>query len=480
MVSFGILGGIADSWEIGAKRGFVTGSSINAAMPQKKTATKARPKAMTSVMAAPGFRSALDRANAAHAARFPGDRTDRQPVHTVYGGAHLFKSDTASRLAGAALKTLHDYAPDPISLATALELRVPGGASPGTYADRLYRRVVEKLQREAVEDFRIDFEDGYGNRPDAEEDGHAVSAAGEVAKGLKNGTLPPFIGIRIKPLSGELASRSLRTLELFVAALSKATRAKLPPVFLVTLTKITSPEQVATLSRALTALEKTHGLKPGSLLIELMVETPQSIFDADGRAALPGLVAAASGRCFGAHFGTYDFTASMNVTAAYQTMQHSACTFAKHVMQVSLAGTPVFLSDGATNIMPVGDRETVHAAWRSHFSDVRHSLRQGFYQGWDLHPGQLIPRYAALFSFFLEGFTPGSERLKNFLDKAGKATLVGDVFDDAATGQGLLNFFLRALNCGAIEEKDAEAAGLTVDELRTRSFVKILKGRRAT
>jgi citrate lyase beta subunit len=435
---------------------------------------------VTSVTSAIGFFKALDNANAAHARRFPGDRTDRQPVHTVYGGAHLFKSDTAARLAGAALKTLHDYAPDPISLATALELRVPDGASPETYADRVFRRVVQKLQEEAVEDFRIDFEDGYGHRPDPEEDGHAAAAAAEVAKGLKNGTLPPFIGIRIKPLSSELRTRSLRTLELFVAALSKAAGGELPAVFLVTLTKITAPEQVATLSRALTALEKAHRLKPGSLLIELMVETPQSIFDAEGRAALPGLVAAASGRCFGAHFGTYDFTASMNITAAYQAMQHSACTFAKHVMQVSLAGTPVFLSDGATNIMPVGDRPTVHAAWRSHFSDVRNSLRQGFYQGWDLHPAQLVPRYAAVFSFFLEGFTPASERLKNFLDKAGKATLVGDVFDDAATGQGLLNFFLRALNCGAIEERDAEAAGLSVEELRTRSFVKILKGRRGS
>jgi len=63
----------------------------------------------------------------------------------------------------------------------------------------VYNRVLEKLKREPVEDFRIDFEDGYGNRPDAEEDGHAESAALEVARGMQEGSLPPFIGIRIKP-----------------------------------------------------------------------------------------------------------------------------------------------------------------------------------------------------------------------------------------------------------------------------------------
>ena len=160
-------------------------------------------------------------------------------------------------------------------------------------------------------------------------------------------------------------------------------------------------------------------------------------------------------------------------------MTHPACDFAKQVMQVALAGTGITLSDGATNVMPVGERETVHHAWHLHFQQARHSLMQGFYQGWDLHPAQLASRYAAVYSFFLEGLGPASERLRNFVDKAAQATLVGDVFDDAATGQGLLNYFLRALNCGAIDEAQALATGLTRDELRTRSFVRIMKARRA-
>jgi hypothetical protein len=150
-------------------------------------------------------------------------------------------------------------------------------------------------------------------------------------------------------------------------------------------------------------------------------------------------------------------------------------------MQVALAGTGLWLSDGATNVMPIGATDIVHRAWRLHFEHVRHSLVTGFYQGWDLHPAQLPTRYAAVYSFFLEGLEAASDRLRNFVQKAAQATLVGDVFDDAATGQGLLNYFLRAVNCGAITEQEAmDKSGLTLDELRGRSFVRILKGRTGT
>ena len=97
----------------------------------------------------------------------------------------------------------------------------------------------------------------------------------------------------------------------------------------------------------------------------------------------------------------------------------------------------------------------VHRAWKLHYNHIQHSLTNAFYQGWDLHPAQLPTRYAAVYSFFLDGLEAASERLKNFVEKAAKATLVGDVFDDAATGQGLLNYFLRAVNCGALTEEEA-------------------------
>jgi len=396
-------------------------------------------------------------------------------VHTVYGGAHLFTPDTPVKLGAIALKTLREHAPDAPALAAAL------GLDPALTA-RIYPRVVAKLEREPIEDFRIDFEDGFGTRPDAEEDDVARKAAAAVVAGMKARTLPPAIGIRIKNLGDETQHRALRTLTLFLKTLVEGAGGAMPSNFVVTLPKITAPDQVSTLVSACVALEKTHTLPAGSLKFEVMIETAESVFSRDGRVALPEFIARGQGRITAAHFGTYDYTASMGITAAHQGMLHPSCDFAKNVMQVALSGTDVWLSDGATNVMPVGkDRSVIHAAWKLHADQVRHSLITGFYQGWDLHPAQLVTRYAAVFAFFLEGLGPASDRLKNFVQKAAQATLVGDVFDDAATGQGLLNYFLRAMNCGAITEAEAvQMSGLTVAEIQSRSFAKILEGRRVT
>jgi citrate lyase beta subunit len=421
---------------------------------------------------------------------FPGETGERQPVHTVYGGAHLFKSDSAPKLGALALAALDEYAPDVETFARAF---VPD--TDVTLARTVRSRVVEKLRREPVEDFRIDFEDGYGNRPDEEEDGHARSVAEQVALGLRSKTLPPFIGIRIKPLSKELHSRSLRTLDLFVTTLARATRERLPPNFVVTIPKVMTPGHVAAVARACAALERRLRLRPSVLRLELMIETPQSILAPDGRPALRGLVAAGDGRVWGAHFGTYDYTALCGITAAWQHMRHPVCDFAKHMMQVSLAQTGVRLSDGATTIMPVAphraapdrplsesqrreNREAVHRAWKVHFDDVQHSLVNGYYQGWDLHPAQLPSRYAALYVFFLSARPAATVRLRTFVERAAQATLIGDVFDDAATGQGLLNFFVRGLTSGALTLDEARETSLTVEELQARSFLKIIEARK--
>jgi len=469
------------------------------------------------------LRARLQQANNAFAGQYPGETGKRQPVHTVYGGAHLFKSDSATRLGGLARRSLDQFAPDFLTFAKAVGLngaeQLPespeedGGLIARLEANRelvrqenkaawlahaIYGRVNEKLRREPVEDFRIDFEDGYGNRSDEEEDGHAESAAIEVVEGMLSRTLPPFIGIRIKPFTEELRARSMRTLDIFVSTLVEKSDGKLPENFVVTQPKITIPEQVAALADLFELLESKTGLAAGSLKLEMMIETTQSIINSQGEINLPLLLAAARGRCVAAHFGTYDYTASCSITAAHQHMMHPACDFAKHMMQVSFAGTGVWLSDGATNIMPVAphrfteggppltaeqiaeNRAVVHRAWKLHYDHIQHSLEGAFYQGWDLHPAQLPTRYAAVYAFFLESLDAASERLKNFVEKAAKATLVGDVFDDAATGQGLLNYFLRAINCGALTEEEAtQLSGLTVAELRSGSFVKILNNRQS-
>jgi hypothetical protein len=463
--------------------------------------------------------SALSGANRAVAARYPGDAGRRQPVHTVYGGAHLFKADTAPRLGALALRALEEHAPDDVTFARAVGLpgadrvadlpdRFSGvrarlhaeaarrGQSPTAIAHSIYARVVEKLRREPVEDFRLDFEDGYGNRPDAEEDVHAVQAAREVAEAFRRGTLPPFIGIRIKPFTEEFGARSVRTLDLFLTTLVTEAGG-LPPTFFVTLAKVSHAGQVAALADLFDLLEPRLGLAPGSLKLEIMIETTQAVFGERGEVNVLRLVEAGRGRTAAAHFGTYDYTAACSITAAHQHMLHPSCDFARHVMQVSLAGTGVWLSDGATNIMPIGphrpapggppltdeetveNRDAVHRAWRLHYEHVQHSLVSGFYQGWDLHPAQLPTRYAAVYAFFLDGLNAASERLRAFVSRAAQATLVGDVFDDAATGQGLLNYFLRACNCGAITEHETvEMTGLTLDELHGRSFLTILQNRK--
>jgi hypothetical protein len=463
----------------------------------------------------------LRRAHEAFASRYPGPKGERQPVHTVYGGAHLFRADTPKRLGETALQSLDEYAPDFITFASAVQL--PGlehlGGSPDAaalakavqanpeaarkdnphawFASMIYQRVREKLRREPVEDFRIDFEDGFGNRPDEEEDRFAASAAGELAAGMEAGTLSPFIGIRVKPFNEEMRNRSVRTLDIFLAELVERTHGQLPRNFFITLPKVTIAEESAALAALCSRLETSLGLKAGMLQVELMIETPQSIFNQQGELNLLPLAAAAQGRCVGAHFGTYDYTAGRGITAAHQHMLHLACDFAREAMQVAYAGTGIWLSDGATNILPVPvhqggahssplttkqngeNHKAVHSAWKLHFEHVRHSLVNGFYQGWDLHPAQLVSRYAAVYSFFLESLDVASERLRNFIEKAAQATLVGDVFDDAATGQGLLNYFLRAINCGAITAEEAQRlTGLTQDEFRSASFVKILDGRK--
>ena len=432
--------------------------------------------------------AALREANLQFAESHQGEGPGRQPVHTVYGGAQLFAADSVPKLGAIALRAMDQYTPNASALGEAVAI------SSHAALDTINQRVRDKLAREPVEDFRIDFEDGYGNRPDTEEDHHAAVVAAELTKGLKGKTLSPFIGMRVKPLNEELRVRSIRTLDLVMTALVEG--GSIPDRWIVTIPKVTIIEQVDYTVAVLRSLERKLGLTDGTLRFEVMVETPQVVLDRNGASLLPRILDASDGRLRGAHFGTYDYTAGINITAAHQRMRHLACDFAKHFMQVAFAGTDVWLSDGSTTVMPVPihrpekgqtltagqqaeNTASFHAAWKLHFDDIRHSLAGGFYQGWDLHPAQLVTRYTALYSFFLEGIDAAGVRLSNFVSKAAQATLVGDVFDDAATGQGLLNFFLRGINSGAITEEEAlRMTGLTADEFRSRSFVRIMKGRK--
>jgi citrate lyase beta subunit len=465
----------------------------------------------------------LEQAHKALQRRYPGVGTERQPVHVVYGGAHLFRSGTTRRLGDLALRSLDEYAPDFATFAKSIGLtgssslpQAPDATASiarsiesdpqvarrenqnAWLAHTIYRRVREKLRREPVEDFRLDFEDGYGNRPDDEEDAHAVSAAAEISNGMDAGELPPFIGIRIKPLTEELRDRSIRTLDIFLTELAEKSRGKLPPHFCITLPKVALADEVAALADICSRLEPMLDFDPGALRIELMVETSQAIFNERGETNLLALASAARGRCVAAHFGPFDYTASLGIAAPKSAGVHAASDFARRVMQVALADTGIRIADGPLNILPIPphraaqdgpaltarqideNRAAVHQGWKLEFEHVRGALENGFYQGWDLHPAQLPARFAAVYSFFLENVESFAARLRNFLEKAAQATRLGHVFDDAAMVQGLLNYFLQAIHCGALQAGEVEAiTGLTQEELRGGSFVKILARRSA-
>jgi citrate lyase beta subunit len=387
----------------------------------------------------------------------------RQPVHVVYGGAQLFKADTTRKLGRLAERLLAEYAPDAETLAEVLDL-------PGDLAPTVYARVIEKLKHEPVEDYRIDYEDGYGIRADEEEDSAVDAAVAQLQQAMDEESLPPFIGFRVKSLAPETRARALRTLERF---LSRARR--LPEEFVVTLPKIAARREVEELMEVL-------GSYP-DIGVELMIETPYSLMN------LNELVDITQGRCVGAHFGPYDYTSLIGITSHNQSLLHPACDFARSTMLMKLSGTGIAVSDGPTPIMPLAvhrgetltaaqtaeNRDNVHKAWKLHYKHVRAALYNGIYQGWDLHPGQFPIRYAAVYAFFLEGLNAASERLRNLMAKAVQSTRVGNVFDDAATGQGLLNYVLRAMSCGAIPESEIPAlSGLTLEQLRTGSFTTIM------
>jgi citrate lyase beta subunit len=379
----------------------------------------------------------LAEADSALAALYPGDRGVRQPVHTVYVPADRYHAGTVGEWAQEAKAVLGRYGESAAGLAEALEL-------PPGQALQVYERVCAKLDREPIEDLRIDFEDGYGTRPDEVEDAAAVDAARSLAQTVKDASAPPYHGLRIKSLEAPSRRRGVRTLDLFVGELSAA--GALTDGFVVTLAKVTSVEQVEAMVVALSAIERAHAVPSGSLKFEIQVETPQAILGPDGTALVARMIRAGAGRVTGLHYGTYDYSASLGIAAAYQSMEHPVADHAKDVMQLAAAGTGVFVSDGSTNVLPVGDRDSVHAAWRLHLRLVRRSLVRGVYQGWDMHPAQLPSRFLATYLFYREGLESAAARLRAYVGGGDSGYL-----DEPATAAALAGFVLRGMECGAVD-----------------------------
>ncbi|GGM49833.1 aldolase [Longimycelium tulufanense] len=398
----------------------------------------------------------LSEVDDARSRRYPGDPGGRQPVHTCYVPADQVTADLPCQWGNTALAAMEDHAASPADLANALDL-------PVELAEVVHPRVRSKLAREPVEDFRVDFEDGYGAPGDEREDADAVRTAEHLVTWTGSSLCPPWFGVRVKSFDTPvLRERSVRTLDVLLTALLERTEGRLPEGFVLTFPKVTATAQVTTLVNVLQLTEQALGLPEGALRFEIQVETIQSIMDHSGRLALPSWIEAGQGRVSGLHFGTYDYTAACGLSAAQQHMAHSACDFARHVMQLSAAGTGVRLSDGSTNVLPVGEATRVRLGWRTHATLVRRSLVHGFYQGWDLHPAQLVSRYATVFAFFRSAAEADGTRLRRYVERAG-----GAVLDEPATAQALAMSMQRAVDCGAMEPDEVEhLTGLSAAGLR--------------
>ena len=399
----------------------------------------------------------------------------RQPVHVVYGGADRYSRDTPQKLGRIAVATMDAYTIDIASVF---------GIDP-TISRRVEEMTRAKLAAEPIEDLRIDFEDGYGTRPDEVEDADCTRAATELAAAFSSGTITPSNGFRVKSFGAATRKRSQRSLDIFLRTFLKATNGELPPGFVVTLPKILDPKEVSSFCKTLEKIEKREGLADGSIAIEVLIEHPLAIFDLKGELAIGKIVDAADGRCVAAHFGAYDHATALGIVPGADLLSHPACDLARQMMLLALVPRGIRCSDSVTTVMPVpvhrGDKlsrqqtreneQAVIAGLRLHYDNVSRSIANGFYQSWDLHPNQLIARYAAVYNFFLSAMDEQAARLRGFVEKAAQATLSGTTFDDAASAMGIVNFFRQALDRGAIDADEIETAtGMSVADIRSGAF----------
>lgn len=369
------------------------------------------------------------------AARYPDRPDDAQPAHTVYLSAADAGADIPRRWGAAALELADRHR----ELLTEL-----GG-------EQIVAHTRDRLSAAPIQDLRLDFEDGYGRRPDEVEDRDA-RAAGRTLRALGL----PTSGIRIKGLTTVERRRAIRTLELTLDGAGGV-----PPGFVFTVPKLRLAQQATAAVWLCEALEQAHGLPAGALRFELQIESPQAVLGADGTATLARALHASEGRCLGLHYGTYDYSAACGICPQQQALDHPVADHAKAVMLAAAAQTGVRVVDGSTQVLPVGDDEQVHAAIRRHHRLVTRSLERGYYQGWDMHPGHLVTRWLAVTVFFRAALAAAAPRLQAYLDRRG-----GPIVDEPATAEALAAVVLRGLSVGAFGPDDvlsaAPGADLTV------------------
>lgn len=365
---------------------------------------------------------------------YPGDRAEKQPAHTVYVSAADVDADTPGTWGDRASAIADEAA------AVVADLDRTGIAS----------LVQARLRSQPIEDLRIDLEDGYGWRPDVVEDRDARAAGRTIATwSARPEQAPNAFGVRCKGLGATERARGLRSLELVLDAAGGV-----PDGFVFTVPKLRAAAQVDAVVMICEELERAHGLLEGALRFELQIESPQAVLGADGRATVAEAIHRGGPRLTGLHYGTYDYSAACGIVSSQQSLEHPVADHAKSVMLVAAAQTGVWVSDGSTQVSPVGSAEVVEAALRRHHRLVTRSLERGFYQGWDMHPGHLVTRWLAVYGFFRSAMSPAVTRLQSYFDRQSS-----EFVDEPATAQSLALVVLRGLSVGAFTEADVLAVG---------------------
>jgi hypothetical protein len=359
-------------------------------------------------------------------ARYPASEPGWQPVHTVYVPADRFSARTVSEWGDQASSLFKSHLAGPGELAEVF------GTPDGTAA-AVHEKVLRKLSAEPIEDLRIDFEDGYGVRGDAVEDAHVAQAVEAVAAMHAEGALPRRWGPRVKSFADGDPERAVRTLESFVTGVAERAGG-LPGGFTVTFPKVLMEAYLGQFAGVLERLESRIGAR---LRFEMQVEAPQTLPFLRG-----DLAESLGGRLAAAHFGVFDYTAAIGLPPHEQRLDHPACDHARHVMQTAFAGTGVELSDGSLAAAPASERaQDVHALWRRHAELVSHSLRHGFYQGWDMHPAHLVSRFATVYAFHLARYDSYRARVSAWEEQREAG---GGIMDEPATIRTLAAALRRA------------------------------------
>lgn len=366
-------------------------------------------------------------------------QTQVQPSHTVYGGAHLFKPGLAEKLTSIAVQTMKS-----VDSTAQLPFRA-----------EIWQQVLVRGQSPLglVEDFRIDFEDGYGVRSDEEEDADAQRAGGNLAQYLLSGTYAGRYGLRIKDLERHQA-RAFRTFDLFCEALvTHLGNRTLKAPLVVTVPKVRTPAKIAELTTHLAA--RTLPIR-----LEIMIEDPA------GLVQVAESCLAAGSLLGGVHFGPFDFLAQCGLNQG--DLHHPLAQRAKQDILLTVKGRvepllqgAVELSDGPTTRLPIRPHrecqtaqqqkqndQALIAAWSEHKSNIHQSLSQGYSQSWILHPAQLVSLHCSLAEIYSLNLRETVERLGKFQNAQQQATRSSQEFDDSATIRVLVNRLRRAISYG--------------------------------